>query len=835
MKLDKWGARKMQPRQLILVIALTLFVAFPIVAQEATQSTNPAPFVNQPLVPDAVAPGEKGFNLTVNGSGFVSSSVVNWNGGPLTTTFINGSQLIAAVPSADIAKAGTASVTAVNPGPGGGTSNVTFFPVFLPNSFVSLSGSPIAIPAGPWSVATADFNGDGKLDMAVANESLDTVDILLGNGDGTFRNPVEYATGHGPQFVVTGDFDHDGNLDLAICNVFDHTVSILLGNGDGTFKAHKDYATGGTADVVTTGDFSRDGKLDLLVTNFAANTVSVLLGNGDGTFQAPVTYATGTNPNWTAVGDFNGDSKLDLAVSNSTDGTVSILLGNGDGTFKPHTDIAVGQGPACVVAADFNGDAKLDLAIADNIVGGQINVLLGNGDGTFQSPVDYLAGNGAINLIASDLNGDGHLDLVVANTSDSTVSILLGNNDGTFQQQTQLAAGTQPRQVAAGDFNGDGRLDLAVADIGGNSGAVTLVQDETVRLLPPNVDFGVQLDGTKGTAKVAFTNIGKVTVDISGITVSGDRAFGEHSNCPQSLPPKSHCNITGTFKPTRLGPRTALLVVTDDAPGSPQSVPLSGIGVTLGPNATLSKKKLSFTVQLVGTTSPSQEVRLNNWGTEALDITSIVASGDFAETNDCDSTLPSGEHCTIQVAFTPTQRGHRAGALSITDNAPDSPQKVQLNGIGTAVKLEPPSLDFGGVIVGQKSQPQNTTLTNVGKTRLHITDIRVTGNDPQDFLENNDCPQYLGGGKSCTISVTFQPTQTGSRTADVTIKDNGGASPQQVGLSGLGEAKCGGRCVFGRCPFGCRCSFGRCIAATADLMKEFLFAPNQAVSMVCGK
>jgi len=174
--------------------------------------------------------------------------------------------------------------------------------------------------------------------------------------------------------------------------------------------------------------------------------------------------------------------------------------------------------------------------------------------------------------------------------------------------------------------------------------------------------------------------------------------------------------------------------------------------------------------------------------------------------------------------------------LSITDNAPNSPQKVQLDGIGTAVKLEPPSLDFGGITVGQKSQPQNTTLTNVGMTKLHITDIRVTGNDPQDFPETNDCPTYLGAGKSCSIPVTFQPTQTGSRSADVTIKDNGGASPQQVALSGIGVPTCGGHCDSqNACARGCRCLVGRCFRATSDLLKEFLFAPNQAASLVCGR
>jgi len=229
----------------------------------------------------------------------------------------------------------------------------------------------------------------------------------------------------------------------------------------------------------------------------------------------------------------------------------------------------------------------------------------------------------------------------------------------------------------------------------------------------------------------------------------------------------------------------------------------------------LSTKHLTFATQLVGTLSPAQPVKLSNYGTEALDITSIVATGDFRKKDDCGSSLPPGGNCTIDVTFAPTRGGHRAGTLTITDNAPDSPQKVSLTGVGTVVKLNPASLDFGTVTVGQKSSPQNTTLTNVGKTRLHITGITITGTDAGDFSQQNDCPDpgYLGGGKSCTIAVTFQPTQAGSRSADVSVTDNGGGSPQQVSLSGIGQAQCGGRCNHGRCQSGCRCFFGFCRAA----------------------
>ena len=178
---------------------------------------------------------------------------------------------------------------------------------------------------------------------------------------------------------------------------------------------------------------------------------------------------------------------------------------------------------------------------------------------------------------------------------------------------------------------------------------------------------------------------------------------------------------------------------------------------------------------------------LSNYGTMTLDITSVVARGDFSETNNCGSSLPPGGNCTIDVTFTPRRRGPRTGTVSITDNAPGSPQTVSLKGVGTVVELNPASLNFGTVKVGQKSSPQNTTLTNVGNTNLHITNIAITGGDPQDFSQKNNCPKYLGGGKSCTITVTFTPTKAGPRFADVSVSDDGGGSPQQVRLSATVE------------------------------------------------
>jgi hypothetical protein len=299
--------------------------------------------------------------------------------------------------------------------------------------------------SGPNSIAVADFNGDGRQDIVTTNfyESVvrgvvniieSDVRVFLGNGDGTFQAAEVFTVGLGPVSVAVGDFDGDGILDLALANGGGYlqpgsTVSILLGNGDGTFKDAHNYDAGPSPRFVAVGDFNRDGIADLVVANISSNSVSVLLGNGDGTFAAPQSYAVGSNPDSVAVGDFNGDGILDLAVANGGSATVSILLGNGDGTFKDAQSYAVDSSPQSVAIGDFNRDGVPDLAVA-SIDTGAVSILLGQGDGTFRDAQSYNAGSNAGWVAVGDFNGDGFPDLAIANTiTPGTVTILLNAAD----------------------------------------------------------------------------------------------------------------------------------------------------------------------------------------------------------------------------------------------------------------------------------------------------------------------------------------------------------------------------------------------------------------------
>ncbi|RXZ79780.1 VCBS repeat-containing protein [Paenibacillaceae bacterium] len=247
------------------------------------------------------------------------------------------------------------------------------------------------------SIIIADFNRDSKWDVAVASFIPDTnenkVSVLQGNGDGTLKANIQYEVGAQPLSASVADFNGDGKLDAAVANYGDQSISLLLGKGDGKFEDAVHYAVGSNPISIAVGDLNRDGKPDIVVANFGQSgggsySISVLKGNGDGTFQPAVHHPVGDKPRSVVVGDFNGDGKPDVAVANAGANTVAVLLGAGDGTFptmKIHTGDANVASPRSLAAADFNNDGKLDLAIANTGGAKKVYLLQGKGDGTFQA------------------------------------------------------------------------------------------------------------------------------------------------------------------------------------------------------------------------------------------------------------------------------------------------------------------------------------------------------------------------------------------------------------------------------------------------------------------
>lgn len=560
-----------------------------VISTVALAKQNPVPLLNQPLAPGFSAPGRGDFTLTVRGAGFARNATVEWNGSPRSTTFKSAVRLDATILASDVAQPGTASITVVNPPPGGGTSNTVFFSISLPSTSIGwlnkniVTGNEYSI-----SIAAADFNHDGNLDVALLDafpSDGHTVQIYLGNGDTTFRQGAAYLAGNNS--IFTGDLNGDGEVDLVTTDS-DGSFDVLLGNGDGTFQPPMVTSTTPGGFVGALGDFNGDGNLDMVVhyeQSGVPSTFQVFFGNGDGTFQPPTTYGDGENlfPTSIALGDYNSDGIIDLAVVNNApaDPRVEIYLGTLCCGFQPPTSFDAGLTPVRVVAADFNNDAHLDLAVA-NLLGtgfaSTVSILVGNGDGTFQSPLDFPVGPTALRLRAGAFTGDSKLDLAVL--SATGLSLLPGRGDGTFKNALSFPAGFIPSAIATGDVNNDGRLDFVVAN-DTTFLAFSVFTQSTAALSDTNLTFGgVDLGHSSSLRNVTLTNIGSSDLSLASIIIGGTNAadFSQQTTCGTTVASGSTCTITVTFTPTGLGSRHGQLALTDSASSKPQVITLAGTG-----------------------------------------------------------------------------------------------------------------------------------------------------------------------------------------------------------------------------------------------------------------
>jgi hypothetical protein len=372
-----------------------------------------------------------------------------------------------------------------------GAANPGFLQIFLGNGDGTFSGVAATSPLGmgPGSIAVGDLNGDGRVDLAVSNFGTSsilgdfpgtTVDVLLGIGDGTFivasGSPVTVGTA--PTAAVIADFNGDGKLDLAVANSTDQTVSILSGNGNGSFATSSSIAAT-DAFALAAGDFNQDGNLDLAVSNSASSSVTILLGNGDGTFT-PAASPVATSGYAIAAADFNGDAKLDLAVGYRAGLPVAILLGNGDGTFNAVSGCCgtfIEQTITnSMVVGDLNGDGKLDLDLSfesqlGSIAGFEL-VMLGNGDGTFASTdFSMLLAPRVGTPVLSDFNGDGRMDLADSGSAFAYLSILLQSPPPINHPDFAVNALDTTASVAPGDA---ADFQIQLSSLNGFLGVVSL-------------------------------------------------------------------------------------------------------------------------------------------------------------------------------------------------------------------------------------------------------------------------------------------------------------------------------------------------------------------------
>jgi len=537
---------------------------------------------------------------------------------------------------------------------------------------------------------------------------------------------------------------------------------------------------------------STSAAMPVTVNNTGTDTLNITTVALGGANAADFAIATGTTcTNGSAVAA-NGSCVINVTFTPTVTGARTATLSiTDDASSSPQTVTLNGTGTTAVVtlsrtAIDFSTQRVGTTSVVQSVT------LTQNGTATLHISTVAIGGTNA---------GDFAFAAGTTCTNGATVAASGGTCviNLTF---SPLATGMRTATVTITD------------DAGGTPGStqtITMTGTGTapvVTLSSTNVAFGNQIILTTSNAQtVTLTNTGTATLNIStvvlGGTNPGDFALASGTSCTNgsSVMPTNTCAINVTFTPATTGGRSAAITITDDASPTTQTINLSGTGVT-PPTATLSTNTVAFGSLHFGNTSGVQTVTLTNNGGAALNIATVVLGGtnpgDFAlatgTTCTSSSTVAgSGGTCVFKLTFTPTTAGARAATVIITDSASDSPQMIALSGTGIApvVTFSPnPVPSFGNQRVGSTSAVQTLMLTNTGTDVLHITTVLLTGANPGDFAiaTGTTCTNGLAVATngSCTINVTFTPTTTGARSANVSLTDDAPGSPQTDALTGNG-------------------------------------------------
>lgn len=340
----------------------------------------------------------------------------------------------------------------------------------------------------PYSLVSADFDGDGNVDIATANYNSNNVTILLGTGASDFSSSNTYSVDKNPRWIISTDINGDGKLDLVTANSNSSSISVLIGNGSGGFSLSIPFYVTGNPYCVVSADFNGDGKIDLATADYSANCVSILLGNGSGNFSTASYFSVSPNPYSLTVSDFNGDGKMDIATANSTSNNVSVLIGNGSGGFATKVNYNAGSSPRSVISRDFNADGKIDLMVA-NYYSTNVSLLLGTGSGSFSAPTNFSIGSYPNTILSADFNGDGKMDVAAIG---GIISVLISNGSGGFTNTDYNTGIGASQGITFGDYNGDGKIDLVAASQANLLGLVILINGGVTGFLSPKyLSFGM--------------------------------------------------------------------------------------------------------------------------------------------------------------------------------------------------------------------------------------------------------------------------------------------------------------------------------------------------------
>jgi hypothetical protein len=745
--------------------------------------------------------GKLDFVTANNGSNSISVLLNNGNG-----TFASGvtypvGTLPFGIVAGDFYNNGKIDVAVTN----FGDNTVSILPGVGDGTFTV--ASTVIFPTGnsPIGLAVGDFNLDGRLDLVASNSEDNTISVLL-------QSPAVTLSTTNLAFGSQGIGSNSAAQPVVLTNAGSAVLSIssiaITGANANQYSqtnncpASLNSGSSCTINVTFSPTVVGTMTANLSITDNAAGSPQLVSLLGTSVSASVTLSPSALTFGSQTVGTTSPSQAVTLTNMGTTALSITSITASTNFGQTNTCGTTVAAGAACTITVTFTptitGTLSGTISIADNITGSPQSVsLTGTGTsapGVSVSPTSLSYGNqgvdttSAVKTVTLSNTGSGPLTITsvattgnYSQTNNCGTSVNAGASCTISVSFTPVIAGTNSGTVVVND-NATGSPQTATLTGTGTT--------PTVLFAPTSVNFGNQNVGTKSTAKgIKLTNNTGAVLTFTQVAVSA--GFSQTNSCGTSIAKGASCTISVSFSPTLSGLATGTLSITDSATVSPQTVPLIGTGIA--PTAVLSPTSITFANQLLNTVSPTSVVTLTNQGTASLTVTSVTLTGanvgDYSQTNTC-GTVPAGGSCQINVVFRPTVLGTRTATINVADNASGSPQTAALSGTGiaAAVTLSSNNLTFSSINVGSSSAAQKLVLSNAGNATLTITGITITGLDPGDFSQTNNCPATLATATNCTINVTFTPVAAGTRLATVSVSDDATGSPQTAALTGTGIA-----------------------------------------------
>lgn len=651
---------------------------------------------------------------------------------------------------------------------------------------VTLSGTGLGIPVASLSVTSIDFGS-----QPVGSPTAAQLITLSNTGNGALTIGTTTIGGASPL-----DFTKTTTCTTSLAAGASCTYSIVfkptaVGVRTATLSI-TDNSVGSPHTVSFTGSGTGVPKIAFAPASLAYANQTV--GTSSAAKAVTVSNPGTATLNITSIG-VAGANAADYSITVNTCGPTLAVGATCSLSVVFNPQAAVASSAAVTVADDSAGSPHTVPLSGTGVLTPKATLsatVLGFGSrtqGTVSSPSDVTltnTGNGILNISSITISGTTPSEFAQTNTCGATLTP--GANCTISVVFQPVSPGTKSAVVNVAD---DAALSPQKIALSGSGLGIP-----TPSFSVPSLDLGTVAVGSASSVQVVtLTNTGNATLGINTATIAGANPadFTKTATCPSYLAAGASCTFSITFKPTAVGSRTATLTLTDNAPGPPQTVALSGNGLAVSKIA-FTPASLAFTNQTVGTTSAARVITVSNPGTATLNISSIGLTG----TNNaeytisgttCGATLAVGVTCTVSVTFHPSAAVATSASVTVADDAAGSPHSVPMTGSGVLtpkVTFSLASLAFGNQTQGTASTPRSSTVTNTGNGFLNISSVALAGTNAAEFSLTTDCGATLAPGAACTVSAVFQPVSPGTKSATINLTDDASGSPQKVTLSGTG-------------------------------------------------